>query len=272
VALVGVLAAGAYVAFGSTSNNVVDPVAAAAIRSSDAPGYRERVTVTMSSSSGTGFTEIGTARVDPSVPAVSIRATMTFPDLPQVTQELGSNTLSFSAVLDRATMYMKLPASLMGQLSTLGKSWISVDFGKLLHVPEASSLFNGASSDPAEMLDFLRAASDSIVSEGQQVIDGVETTKYDATVDLSRVADTLPTVDQPAIQQDIAELEQQGVPTSYPVAVWVDAHKLVRRFEMTMDMTVEGQSVDMTTAADIFDYGAQPPITPPPSGDVAAVS
>src|SRR5580693_5978762 len=168
-ALVAVLAAGAYVAFGSSSNGVVDPVAAAAIRSSDAPGYREQMTMSMTSSAGINLTATGS----------------------------GSSTIRMTELLDGTTIYMKLPSALMGQLSTLGKSWVSVDLSKLANVPGASSLLNNPSSDPGEMLEYLRAASDSVVADGHQVVGGVETTKYEATVDLGRVVDSLPTAEQP---------------------------------------------------------------------------
>jgi hypothetical protein len=271
-ALVVALAAGAYVAFGSSSNGVVDPVAAAAIRSSDAPGYRERMTMSMTSSAGIDLTATGSGSFTPAARTGSFTMAMNFPDTPQLVQALGSSTVRLTELLDGTTIYMKLPSALTGQLSTLGKSWISLDLSKLANVPGASSLLNNPSSDPGEMLEYLRAASDSVVAEGHQVVGGVETTKYQATVDLGRVVDSLPTVDQPEAQQAVAAMQQEGAPTTFPVAVWVDAHKLVRRFEMALDMTTGGQSVQMVIYTNLFDYGPQPAPSPPPSSDVAPLS
>ena len=160
----------------------------------------------------------------------------------------------------------------MGQLSTVGKSWVSLDLSKLANVPGASSLLNNPSSDPGEMLEYLRAASDSVVAEGHQVVGGVETTKYQATVDLGRVVDSLPRSSSPRRRQAVSAMEQEGAPTTFPVAVWVDANKLVRRFEMALDMTASGQSVQMVIDTDLFDYGPQSPPSPPPSSDVAPLS
>lgn len=271
-ALVAVLAAGAYVAFGSSSNGVVDPVAAAAIRSSDTPGYRERMTMSMTSSAGIDLTATGSGSFTPAARTGSFTMAMNFPDTPQLVQALGSSTLRITELLDGTTIYMKLPSALMGQLSTVGKSWVSLDLSKLANVPGASSLLNNPSSDPGEMLEYLRAASDSVVAEGHQVVGGVETTKYQATVDLGRVVDSLPTVEQPEAQAAVSAMEQEGAPTTFPVAVWVDADKLVRRFEMALDMTASGQSVQMVIDTDLSDYGPQSPPSPPPSSDVAPLS
>ncbi len=271
-ALVAVLAAGAYVAFGSSSNGVVDPVAAAAIRSSDAPGYRERMTMSMTSSAGINLTATGSGSFTPAARTGSFTMAMNFPNTPQLVQALGSSTVRMTELLDGTTIYMKLPSALMGQLSTLGKSWVSVDLSKLENVPGASSLLNNPSSDPGEMLEYLRAASDSVVAEGHQVVGGVETTKYEATVDLGRVVDSLPTVEQPEAQQAVSAMEREGAPTTFPVAVWVDAKKLVRRFEMALDMTASGQSMQMVIVTDLSDYGPQSPPSPPPSSDVAPLS
>lgn len=271
VGLVVVLAAAAYVAFGSSSNGVVDPVAAAAVRSSDAPGYREAMTMTVTGANGMDVTANGKASVDPSSHMAEITLAMNLPDSEQLVQALGSNTLRLTEIVDGTTIYMKLPSAVMGQLSTLGKSWISLNLAKLGNLPDASSLFNSPSSDPAEMLEYLRAASDSVVAEGRQMVDGVETTKYQAEVDLSRVADALPSSEQPAAQEAISAMEQEGAPSSYPVDVWIDANKLVRKFEMSLDMTSSGQGVDIGIVANIFDYGPQPQLAPPPSGDVASV-
>jgi hypothetical protein len=266
------LAAGAYFAFGSSSNTVVDPVAAAAVRSSDAAGYRERLTMSISGG-GMSVTARGAGSFDPPARTGEFTMAMSFPNTPQLVQALGSDTLRLTEVLDGSTIYMKLPSALTGQLSTLGKSWLSLDLSKLANVPGASSLLNNPSSDPSEMLEYLRAASDSVIAEGRQRVDGVETTRYHATVDLSRVADSLPSVDQPAAQQAISALEQQGAPSAYPVDVWVDAHKLVRRFQMALDMTsATTGGVQMVIRADLSHYGPQPAPAIPPSSDVAPLS
>jgi hypothetical protein len=272
VGAVVALAAAAYVAFGSSSNGVVDPVAAAAIRSSQAPGYRETMAMTMTSTGGMQVTANGTASVDPSTHLAQINMAMDFPNSAQLVQALGSDRLRFTEVVDGTTVYMKLPSAVMGQLSSVGKSWISVNLAKLANVPGASSLLDSPSSDPGEMLEYLRAASDSVVAEGRQMVDGVQTTKYQATVDLNRVADSVPSSDQPAAHAAISEMEQEGAPTSYPVDVWVDANKLVRKFEMSLNTTTSGQSVDIGIVANIVNYGPQTQLAPPPSSDVASVS
>src|ERR1700733_5791132 len=97
---------------------------------------------------------------------------------------------------------MKLPSALGSSLSTSGKPWISIDFAKFAGIPGLDSLeSNPMSSNPGEMLQYLKGVSGSVVSEGQQSVDGVEASHYHADLDLDRVAAALPSVDRQAVQQ-----------------------------------------------------------------------
>jgi hypothetical protein len=271
---VAVLAGIAFAVFGSTTSNLVDPVALAATHSASAPGYRVRFSLEMSSSAlATPITMAGSGIVDSRDRSASMSLSASFPGNPQVIQQLGSSTLTLDEIVAGTTVYMKLPAALTSQIALAGKSWIAVNLAKLSGIPGLSSLGGSPmSSDPSQMLQYLRAASDSVVSAGRERVNGFETTHYRAELNLSRVLSALPASDQAAAQQGLSAIEQQLNVGDIPVDVWIDAHHLVRRMTMTFDATVaNGSTLAETMTMQISDYGRQQRPTPPPAEQVVNV-
>jgi hypothetical protein len=268
------LAAVAFVLLGSTSSKL-DPVAQAATRSASSPGYRARLSVAMSSPALPGaITMTGSGVVDQRAHAASISMAVSLPNLPQVTQKLGGNTLQFTEILDGSTIYVELPSALAGQLSVLGKRWISVDLAKASGVPGLSNLaggLGGAGGDPSQFLQYLRAASDSVVADGHASIDGYDTTHYQAQLDFSKVANVLPPSQRGTVQKALSALAQEAQLGTIPVNVWIDRSHLVRRIRMTLNMTIRGQSLNATMTEDLSDYGPQTPPSPPPPDQVQAI-
>lgn len=274
VLLLVVLAAGAFLAFGSSSNPTVDPIAAAAIRSSAAPGMHEVFSMQATAGSEVAMTMSGSASVDPATHTTSMSFAISLPDLPQVVQALGSDTLRMHEILDGSTIYMKLPPALMGQLSTVGKQWISLDLSKLTNVPGISSLMsNPTTANPGELLDYLRAVSGGVENLGQERVSGIETTRYHAVIDFSRLASAVPASERAAVGQMVSAMESRGGTPYMPVDAWIDRAGLVRRMEMVIDAPVAGgQELQMSFVVNISRYGPQPPVRLPSSSQVASVS
>lgn len=275
VALAAVLAGVAFAVFGGATSGVVDPVADAATVSSNAPGYRMHFSMQIASSaSATPITGTGEGTFDVRDHTGSLSLAMNLGSDPQVIQALGSNTLDLREIVNGATVYLKLPAVAANALPISGKQWVAVDLAKLAGIPGLSSLdSNPLSSDPSQMLQFLRAVSDSVVAEGHQQVDGLETTHYRADLDLDRVAASLPSAAQGAAEQALSTLEKATQLHTIPVDVWVDAQHLVRRVEMTMAAGLpSGQTLDETMTIDVSDYGPQPRPALPPADEVANLS
>jgi hypothetical protein len=269
-----VAALGLTVLGGGNSSRITDPVAQAATISSDAGGYRMKFSIEISSSSGMSpVTGSGSGVFDAHDRTGSLTLTMNLGNEPQVIQALGSNNLVMQEIIDGTTVYMKMPAALSTMLPTSGKPWIELNLAKLSGVPGLSALgSNPISSDPSQMLQWLRAVSDSVVADGHQRVDGVETTRYRAGIDLDRVVDRLPALDKAVAQQALSALEQAMPVHQIPVEVWVDAQHLVRRIAMTVSMTASGQTVDENMTIDISHYGPQPKPALPPSDQVTDLS
>lgn len=260
-----------FLVFGSSGNPTVDPIAQAATVSSQAPGFRMKMTLSLTSSAfGGAITGYGDAVVDPGDHAFSSSFVMDFSSFPQVAQVLGGTTMRMDVVMHGQAVYMKLPQALLGRLPNFGnKPWLRIDAAKADGIPGLSSLGNGpATANPAQVLQYLRAASDSVSNEGRQMVDGVPTTHYHAELSLDRVAAGLPAGEQDAVRQALDKLRQATGGTDLPIDVWVDAHHLVRQTAMSISLHAEGQSVQESVVADITDYGSQPRPAVPPADQV----
>jgi hypothetical protein len=264
-------AGSAFALFGSDSSTLSDPVAQAATVSAAAAGYRIHMQITIPSpAAGAPITGVGDGFVDARDHAATITVAMSFGDSPQVAQVLGSSTLRMTELIDGTTVYMKLPAVTTGALGAPGKEWLKIDLAKSLHLPGLASLEgNPATGNPSEMLQYLRAVSDSVVAEGHQRIGGLETVHYHANISLDRVISALPPADRAAAQQAISGLEQIAQLHAIPVDVWVDSGHLIRRMRMTFGaVTATGQSTGFGLTMDFSDYGPQPRPSPPPADQV----
>lgn len=261
-----VLAGLAFLLLGSTSTQLSGPIAQAATLSSSTPGYRMHMSIEMTSSAlSAPITASGSGVVDLRDHATSMSLVMNLGNEPQVIQQLGSTTMRMDMIMDGAVMYVKLPSAVTAALSPSGRQWIKANLGKLAGVPGLSSLeSNPTTSDPSHILQYLRSASDSIVDEGQEQVDGIQTTHYRAGLSLAQVTDSLPTADRSAAEHALSTL-QQGMPTGeFPVDVWIDAHHFVRRVVMTLDLNLPNEpSMHESVTIDLSDYGPQPrPATP----------
>ena len=93
---------------------------------------------------------------------------------------------------------------------------------------------------PSQNLGILAGAT-ALTVGGTETVDGVETTRYDATIDLAQAREQLS--DSTAANAD--QLLAAGV-TTVDTSVWVGADDLLRRF--TMSMAVGSQRIESTAS------------------------
>lgn len=260
---------------GGGSSPVSDPIAQAATLSSSSPGYRMNLAMTLSIPSVSApLSASGSAIVDLRDQAASVSMGIDFSKVPQAASALGSSTMRIDMILERGAMYMKLPAAITDRLPGFGgKPWIGMNLTKLRGLPGLSSLGNDPTmSDPSRMLQYLRAESSSVTSEGQQQVDGVETTHYHAVLNLDGLASKVPALERTVVEQALANLRQATHLHGLPVDVWIDAHHLVRRIVMALSVPAGGGNVQETVTGDMTDYGPQPLPAVPPADQVQDLS
>jgi hypothetical protein len=235
----------------------------AAYVSSKAAGYKMNVTEAVTVA-GKTIDVTASGSFTPSAHEGSMNMHMTLP----TASSSSPQTLQMKLVLANDTIYMQLPASIASRIPG-GKTWISVNLpqlGSAEKLPGFGSLLSDSSTlnYPGQYLDFLRAtAAGSVKNLGQQTIDGVGTTHYQAEIDFSKLPNAVPTADRQATEQLVAALDKRAKVSDIPVDVWIDQSDLIRRLKTTEDETVAGKSVSVVLDEDFSDYGSQPAPTVP---------
>jgi hypothetical protein len=253
------------------AGSVVDPVAQAATTSNQALGYRLTMAMQIASPAlPSPITASGQGAFSTPGHTGSFTLDMNLASIPQAAQALGSSTFRLQEVISGTTIYLKLPASLTSKIPSFKKAWLKLDLARAAGagIPGLSSLTsNPASTDPSQLLRYLRATSGQVTKVGTASVDGFSTTHYRGQINLDRVPDTLPPASRPAARQALSALERIAHIHLLPVNVWIDDHHLVRRLQMNFNQSVAGAgSLTVAIRVDIPQYGSQPaPTLPPPS-------
>jgi hypothetical protein len=285
------LAAAALLAAGCGSSdvaNVPDSVApgarflaSAATKSTATPSMRTDLTVTMLSSQlPAGRVEMtATGALDNENHRMSMRL-----DMSKLVSQLGSAMPgAIGSAGDwvgqevgdfadgGAIVYLNLPV--LSKVLPGGKPWIKMDLNAIgkqagLDLSQLTQL----SSDPTQMVDWLRTVSGKVDTIGTERLDGVDTTHYRANVDLSKYPDLVPADQRETVRKMIDQLTKSAHLSSFPVHVWVDKDGLVRQVRAVLTETIQGQTMNVVTAERFYDFGAPVDIQIPADDQVTDIS
>lgn len=174
------------------------------------------------------------------------------------------------ALQDGRIVYLRFP--LIASELPEGKEWIKVDVDALAQLKgvelDLEQLGSFGATDPLSILEALEAVSGPLETVGREEIRGTETTHYRTTLDPAKIAaqaeaagateDVLGSFKDALAQVNLA---------SVPLDVWVDDAGLLRRMEIDASMTQEGLGgeTSMRLTFDLFDYGAEVDVEPPPA-------
>ena len=231
-----------------------NPIAAAAEATRNAPGVR--MNFRMSAHGPVPMTMTGTGVMN----GETQRAYMQF----DASAPSAGAGFSMTEVVDHLDLYMHAP-QLTQQLGGT-KSWLLIraeSFLGDLYSGSSGGLGAGLSASPAEQLKQLESSSDHVTVVGHEVVGGVTTTHYSATIDLQSALDELR--DHSSGLADLVEKELGGVDGNETVDVWVDTEGLVRRLISGMTMGALGS---FTMSIDFSDYGIHPKIDVPSQAEV----
>ena len=175
---------------------------------------------------------------------------------------LGSGEMTIQEIFKGSKLYLSSPL-LTGKLPN-GATWMSVDLARAAKAEglDPTQLLGGQ-SNPAQLLEYLKASGASVAKVGTNRIRGVPTTHYTATINLQKAAGALAGGNAGEAEKAISKL---GL-GSMPVDVWVDSHKLVRRMQMTLHAPIFGQNLQMVMDIEMFGFGSVPTVTPPPASE-----
>jgi hypothetical protein len=272
------LAGGCVAISGCGASATLDPIARAAEVTSQQSGAKIAMRMRFSSAALPGGSDIAiTANGYIDERDRSGQLTMDMSGIPGLSSLPGGGS-SIRMVFKYPLIYMNMPF-LAGKLPE-GKTWMKLDVSKVAQAAGLGSLSSlEQTEDPTKFLDYLRASSGVVVSLGKDEVDGVSTTHYSATLQLSHIVERLPGDQRTAAK---AALEKLGSGSGIPVEVWVDELGRVRRMQMTFGAPAGSAGASAGSAGasglaaavsgsitlDFKSYGAVPPIVAPPANEV----
>jgi hypothetical protein len=233
--------------------------------SSTASGYRVAMDMQETVPNTGQIHMTGTGSFSPAAHLGAATMQMELPSTAGTAGTAGTGTLQLGMVLDKTTVYMKLPATLTSKIPG-GKPWLYINLnqaGQVAGIPGLGSLVSSSSSlnDPGQYLDYLRATSaSSVKSLGQATVNGVRTTEYHAVVDMTKLPNAVPAAQRQTIQQLVNTLKSKGLTTQMPIDVWIDSSNLVRRVQLAFSEPLPntGQTVSIAMTENFLQYGPQP--------------
>jgi hypothetical protein len=270
------VAAGGVAVSGCGASETLDPIARAAAVTSQQAGARIKLTMQLSSPAlPSGYSITANGYFDER--DRSGEMSMDLSGIPGASELSGGGVGTVRMIFKYPVIYMDMPF-LAGKLPE-GKTWMKLDLTKAAQAAgiNLSQLSSLNQSDPTQFLEYLRASSGGVVEVGAETVDGVPTTHYYATLQLSSILDRLPSSDQAAARAALEKLGNAGA-GGIPVNVWVDAQGRVRRMQLTIAANAPAGAaggaagaatgVSSTITIDFTHYGPVPPVVPPPAGEV----
>jgi hypothetical protein len=277
LAALGALAAigaGGVAVSGCGASATLDPIARAAEISSQQTGAKFSLTTQLASSALPGGSYSITASGYLDERDRSAELTMDLSGIPGASALPGGGAGTVQMIFQDPVIYMNLPF-LAGKLPE-GKTWMELNLTKVAQADgiDLSQFSSLDETDPTQFLEYLRASSGGVSTVGHETLDGVSTTHYHATLQLSDILARLPSGAQAAAKSALEKLDDAG---AIPVDVWVDAQGRVRRIQLSLGLSVpagasasatEATSVSGTITMNFTSYGAIPAIVPPPASEV----
>lgn len=175
-------------------------------------------------------------------------------------------------VVDRYVIYMSSPEiedELPGE-----KSWIRIDLRKATKAlgADVGQFGQTGGADATRLLDYLRATGDA-KNEGEEEIRGVDTTHYEAVVDLRKYPRLVPESERAQARRGIESVIDLTGESKVPTDVWIDEHKLIRRVEQEVEMHLPGAPpITMDIGYELYDFGKRVTVKTPPADDVEDVT
>ena len=164
---------------------------------------------------------------------------------------------------DGADIYLSSPA-FAGQLPD-GKSWMKVS----TMTNDSASTATSGQTDPSEQLKLIEQVSDAFTTVGEETVRGHATTHYSASISYQKAADQLRSEGNDDGADIIEALEEKTGSTGFPVEVWIDSKKLIRRAALSVPIPIgDDQTFTMNMTQEFFDFGAKPRVVLPPESQV----
>lgn len=179
-----------------------------------------------------------------------------------------SGTQSIDMVFEDLVIYMRYP--FMTEMAPGSKPWIRMDLEEMGQQAgmDFGTMMQSGTSDPSQMLEWLRGVSGDVQVIGEEDVRGVPATHYKGSIDFNKVADRAPVELRDQMRMSIKAMTEAIGTSTVPFEVWIDEQgrtvRMAQSFEFEQDTTA-GASMSMTV--DIFDFGTSVDVEIPPASE-----
>ncbi|HWL37961.1 MAG TPA: hypothetical protein VNQ77_17375 [Frankiaceae bacterium] len=163
-------------------------------------------------------------------------------------------------------MYLRMPGA------PGGKPWVKFDLDELSTMSgiDLAALSQARQNDPTQALSYFAGVSDDVREDGEEEVRGEKTTRYKATFDLTKARDTEAKAEAKA---NIDKLIQTLGTSTMPATVWIDDAGRMRKMTYELDLSKAPQGLGgggvMTTTFEMYDFGVEVDVAPPPANETA---
>ena len=240
----------------------LDPVASAATKTVESGSSRVEFAIAMKAA-GQSMDMTGSGLFDYRERRGAVTYRMQLPGVGNASMEM--------RMID-TKLYLRLPQAVAGPALPNGKQWFGLDLDKSLRRAGLGSLDFTQQQDPAQTLQYLRAASSGVKENGSATVRGVETTRYVGRLDFRKALDAglerLPAAERERARQGMQRMLGRPGSKGVPFEVFVDDDGLLRRLTLDMSMEAMGQPLSTKLSMDYFDFGVDVDVQAPPARDV----
>lgn len=163
-------------------------------------------------------------------------------------------------------MYLRMPG-LPG-----GKPWVKFDLDELSTMSgvDLAALSQARQNDPTQALSYFAGVADDVREDGKEEVRGEQTTRYKATFDLTKARDAEAKAEAKA---NIDKLIDSLGTSTMPATVWIDDAGRMRKMVYELDLSKAAQGIGgggvMTTTFEMYDFGVDVDVAPPPAAETA---
>jgi hypothetical protein len=183
---------------------------------------------------------------------------------------LQANGKTIDELIRTPYIYIKVPGGANTSV-THGKPWVRADLGIFSQSLGGGSPLGGGSTSPTQTLGFLKAAG-SVTTIGHESVRGVPSTHYHAIVDVDRYSSAVAAKLRAGARQYAETFKRMTGGSSLPIDVWIDGQSHVRRMSLAFRLCSAEGKIDESLSMDLYNYGPQAVIVPPPSSQVTDIS
>lgn len=190
-------------------------------------------------------------------------------ELPEEAGGMGG-TQTIDMVFEDLVVYMKYP--MMSQFSPEAKPWIRMDLEAMGRESgmDFGSMMQSGTSDPSQMLEWLRGVSGDVEVVGEEEVRGAPAIHYKGTIDFNKVADQAPAEVRDRLRASISTMRESIGASTVPFDVWIDEQGRAVRMQQSFTFTGgESDGASMSMTVDIFDFGTEVDVRIPPASQTS---